>query len=79
MRTVFILGLALLAGCQTETVVRVPVAVPCVRDAPARPLITPNEHLAALPDDQLILTIAAERLEQAAYASEASAIIAACR
>lgn len=79
MRTAIILGFALLAGCQTEPVVKVPVAASCVKGAPQRPSLTPNEMLASMPDDQLILTVAAERLEQAAYASEAAAIIAACR
>ena len=75
--------LAALAGCATEAplprTVEVPVRVPCVKDAPALPAVKANAELAALGDEALVLTIAAERLELLGYALKADAVISGCR
>lgn len=73
---------ALLTGCATPVpnVVKIPVPVPCAPpDTPERPAMTPNAELAKMDDQALILTIAAERLEQGAYAAQAEVILKACR
>lgn len=73
--------LALLAGCaQAPVSVSVPVAVSCVpRETPAFPVVSTNAELSALDDGQLVLTIAAERLDLLGYAKQAEAVIRACR
>jgi hypothetical protein len=81
MRLAACLALAV-AGCSTPppAVVKVPVAIPCVPgNLPARPPMLGNEALRGLSDEALVLTIAAERLEQGAYAAMAEGVIRACR
>ena len=76
--------MAALAGCAQEpalpTVTKVPVPVPCLSAAqvPALPAVKGNAELAALPDEGLVLEIAAERLELIGYSLKADAVIRAC-
>jgi hypothetical protein len=78
VRTVLIL--LALSGCAAqEVVVKVPVAVPCVREVPQRPAMASRDQLLAMDDERLLLIIAAERLEQGAYSAQAEALLSACR
>lgn len=82
MRTAAALLLAgLLSACSTlPAEVKIPVSVPCVpRETPEPPAISSGAELKAMGDEELVLTIAAERLELAGYAAEAGAVIKACR
>ena len=73
----------LLAGCATgptvPTVVRVPVPVACVKDAPVAPETRPEAEILAMDDYAATLTTWTERLLLKAYAAKAEAVIAACR
>lgn len=76
------LAVVVLTGCSTPVpeVVKVPIPVSCVPTVvPDRPRMTSNAELRAMDDRQLLLTIAAERLEQGAYSAEAEALMEACR
>lgn len=76
----------LLAGCNGSPplpevrIVKVPVPVGCVNraDLPIAPTIASNQALNALPDDDLVLTIASERLDLLRYSGEQSALLIAC-
>lgn len=73
--------IACLASCASvpETV-SVPIAVSCVpASMPNAPKLTPNSDMDLLDDYSLVVRIAAERLELAAYASAAASVIEACR
>lgn len=80
MRTACILAFAILTqGCAAIQAL-LPVAVSCVpKDAPKLPAVTPDQALKRMPDDGLVLTIAAERLELLQYSREAAAVIEGCK
>ena len=71
----------LLSGClATAPVASIPVAVSCVpASAPTLPATTENAALAKLGDRELVLRIAAERLDLLSYSVTASMVIEACR
>ena len=69
----------LLTGCESLKAL-LPVAVSCVpREAPMMPPVLPDSDLRRLPDDTLVLTIAAERLDLLRYGKLAEAVISGCR
>lgn len=79
-----VIVLPLLLGCATApelpASVSVPVAVACVGpDTPPVPQVTPAAELAKLGDYELVLRIAAERLELASWASVITPVLSACR
>lgn len=76
-----LLAAAILSGCATSpTTAMIPVAASCVpADAPSRPAVSDNAALKALGDEQLVLTIASERLDLISWSAQAEAIISACR
>lgn len=79
-----IFALALLSGCSSlpelPKTTSVPVAVSCIpKLAPSLPAVKSKAELAALADEALVLTIAAERNDLLAYGQKADAVIKACR
>lgn len=77
-----IFGAVLSTGCASPLPqsVSVPVALSCVpADIPSPPQVGSASELAAMGDYELVLRIAAERLDLIAYSRAASAIIDACR
>lgn len=81
MRTILIC--LLLTGCATDpaipTVTKVPVMVPCVKEAPEKPQTVPEVEILAMSDYAATLTTWTERLLLRAYAEKAEAVIAACK
>lgn len=77
----WILAILTLAGCaEAPVAVKIPVPVSCLpAGVPARPAMAENAALKAMDDRKMLLTIAAERLEQGAYAAQAEALIQGCR
>lgn len=79
-----LLLVALVSGCATSlpvpAEVRIPVPVPCLdaEQVPARPALTPDGILRALPAGDLVLTLARERARLAAYAAEAEPLLDGC-
>lgn len=71
----------LLSACATPPpTVKIPVTVTCIpQGTPEPPAISSGGELKAMGDEELVLTIAAERLELAGYAVQAGAVIKACR
>ena len=73
----------LLAGCatapQVPTVVKVPVAVPCVTAPLDKPLVMDESVLLALDEYAATIQVWTERLILRAYSEKAEAIIQACR
>lgn len=72
----------LLAGCATgpeiPREVRVPVAVPCVTQAPQRPSMLADEELLALDDYGLVIALARDRRIRQGYEAELEAVVAGC-
>lgn len=74
----------LLSACATTQpdpiTIKIPVPTPCITpdQVPVSPEIKPDSELAKLPDGQLVLTLAAERLDLKRYHGEASAVLQAC-
>ena len=68
-------------GCSTPPpTVSVPVAISCLPAAtPSKPATSSNAELAAMTDERLVLTIAAERLDLIFYSAKADAVIQACK
>lgn len=84
MRLAAMLLVGLLAACAgpggpSSTVVSVPVATRCVRDAPERPAFVQDDELQAMNDYQLVLALWRDRLVRIGYEAELEAVIAACR
>lgn len=74
-----VIGLSACASPGPATV-SVPVVVPCVpADTPNQPAVTEASVLANLSDYELVLRIAAERLELIAWSRKITPILAACR
>lgn len=76
-----LLAVLLVSGCCTvpKTVtVRVPLPVPCLEAPLAGPRYTPDAELVRLPDEDMILAIAADRQELIAWSDEAQAVMKAC-
>jgi len=74
----------LLAGCASgppplPVEVRVPIAVPCIAETPARPELLTDRDLAALPDYHLVLELARDRRLRQGYIAELEAVVAGCR
>ena len=72
-----------LSGCVTTPVaqkVYIPVPTPCIaRDKlPALPKASTDADLAKLPDGDLVLQLAADRIEYRRHSTEASAVLEAC-
>jgi hypothetical protein len=75
--------LLILAGCATPQlpeVVKIPVAVPCVREAelPRPPTVVSDADLARMDDYDLVLTLAADRDELLAAWIYAAALLKGC-
>ena len=73
--------LCALSGCSSmpnSVSVRVPVAVPCIAEVPAKPPFRSDAELAALPDDALIIGLASDRRSRQAYEATLEATIAGC-
>ena len=83
MRITLLLAVAILSGCVSNptipTVVRVPVPVACVKDAPVAPETRHEAEILAMDDYAATLTTWTERLLLKAYATKAEAVIAGCR
>lgn len=83
MRITLLLAAAILSGCVSNptipTVVRVPVPVACVNDAPVSPETRHEAEILAMDDYAATLVTWTERLLLRAYAAKAEAVIAACR
>ena len=70
---------AILAGCTTGPVASVPIAVSCVKEAPAKPQTTPEGEILAMSDWAATLTTWTERLILKAAVEKYDAIVQACR
>ena len=82
MKSLIVASLLALVGCAASPAkeATIPVAVQCIpSDAPTLPQVGTNAELAAMSDHELILRIAAERLELLTYGRAADAVIRACR
>lgn len=79
---VAIIGMISLSGCATQSpqVVKVPYAIPCLTadQLPAAPKAKTDAELAKLDDFQLVINLAADRLEYRRHSNELSAVISAC-
>lgn len=81
-----VLFIAALAGCATVREVpvvqgvEIPIERECLPDdLPVRPEVSTDDELRALPSDQYVLTVSAERQELRTYAVKAEAAIKGCR
>lgn len=77
------LQIGLLSGCahnQTAVPIKIMVSIPCLTadQLPKVPVASLDADLAKLPDGDLILTLAADRLEYRRHSNEAQAILLAC-
>lgn len=74
---------ALLTGCATgptvPTVVKIPVPVACIKEAPTKPATTDEAAILAMDDYAATITVWTERLLLKGYAEKAEAAISACR
>jgi len=70
--------LLLLAGCASAPQGLIPVAAPCVKEAPIKPTTAQEAEILAMSDYGATLTVWVERLLLKAYAEKAEAVIAAC-
>ena len=73
----------LLSGCITTGTpipIKIPVPIPCVTadQLPAQPKASTDADLAKLDDGDLVLTLAADRIEYRRHSNEASALLIAC-
>lgn len=59
--------------------VRVPVPVPCVKDAPAKPAFVSDGELAAMDDYTLVLNLEIDRQRRQQYEGTLEAVVAGCR
>lgn len=86
MRMMNCLLVVLVAGCATTqlpnapTETKIPVGVPCLtRDqVPMKPDFVTDAQLVARLDDQLVLTLARERLDRIEYEGRLEAVVAGC-
>ena len=72
-----------LSGCVTQPVpqvVKVPVPAPCLTadQLPKPPNVSTDATLAAMTDFDLVINLAADRLEYRRYSTEAAAVLQAC-
>lgn len=81
MKPLAAFAVVILTGCAAPVpeVVKVPVSVPCIAEAPQMPALASGEALRGMSDEVLVLTIAAEWRELAAYALTADALMRRCR
>ena len=70
---------AIISGCATSPTASIPVAVSCVKEAPAKPETQPETAILAMPDYAATLTVWTERLELKSYAERAEAVINGCK
>ena len=70
--------LSAMSGCVT-TAPTIPIAVSCVKEAPAMPLTATEAEILAMSDYAATLHTYTERLLLKAYALKASAVIDGCR
>lgn len=68
----------MLTGCVT-TGTNIPIAVSCVKEAPAVPVVATEAEILAMTEYAATLTTWTERLLLKAYAAKAEAVIAACQ
>ena len=78
-----ILACLLLTGCVTTGTpvpIKIQVPIPCLsRDQlPAQPKASTDADLAKLDDGDLVLQLAADRIEYRRHSNEASAVLEAC-
>lgn len=82
IRILWIVVSCVLAGCsaiqQPPREVRVPVAVPCITQPPARPSMLSDAELLALDDYALVIALARDRRIRQAYEAEIEAELAGC-
>ena len=77
-------ALILLSGCVTTQpvpqVVKVPIATPCLTadQLPKPPQAATDATLSAMTDFDLVINLAADRLEYRRYSTEAAAVLQAC-
>lgn len=76
--TVALLITMALVGCASLEA-KIPVAVSCVKEAPAKPKTSSEAEIMAMSDYAATLTTWTERLLLKAYAEKADAVIEACR
>jgi uncharacterized lipoprotein YajG len=78
-----IVAILMLAGCSTAPKlperVLVPVAVSCVKDAPAVPTLRSEAEILAMDEYQSTIVVWVERLILRAYSEKADALLQACR
>ena len=76
-------AILLLAGCssapQVPAVVKVPVPVACVKDAPMKPLTMDESVILKMDDYAATIQVWTERLLLKGYADRAEALLEACR
>ena len=70
---------AILAGCATQPTATVPVAVSCVKEAPAMPQTATEAEILAMSEYAATLTVWTERLLLKAYSLKAEAVISGCK
>jgi len=78
-----IVFMLLLSGCittGTPVPIKIQVPIPCVTQdqLPAAPKASTDADLAKLDDGDLVLTLAADRIEYRRHSNEASALLIAC-
>ena len=77
------LQVVLLSGCITTGTpipIKIQVPIPCITadQLPAAPKAATDADLAKLDDGDLVLTLAADRIEYRRHSNEASAVLVAC-
>jgi hypothetical protein len=82
MRTLILAVCAFLEACAGNptlpTVVKVPVAVPCLSEAVKSPTFISDAGLVALPDYDFVVSLAKDRTERKQYEVKLEAAIAGC-
>jgi hypothetical protein len=58
--------------------VQIPVRVPCIAQMPDKPKLHTDAEIKAMPDYEAILTLLADRVEDAIYRGQMEAVIAGC-
>jgi hypothetical protein len=77
------LAICLLVGCTSaptipETV-NIPVRVSCIDQLPEKPKLHTDAEIKAMPDYEAIMTLLADRVEDAIYRGQMEAVMEGCR
>ena len=70
---------AIISGCATAPTASIPIAVSCVKEAPAVPVVATEAEILRMTEYDATITVWAERLLLKAYALKADAILIGCQ